>query len=103
MNLQLVTPDFEQNAFDIENTIQAYDQLGREIKTLESMRDVMKKKLIEKHFHNNETFVSKKGIILATYKPQIRSTFKTTDFKREHEKLYEFFTEDKIIYTLVIK
>lgn len=89
--------------FDIESSIRQYDEINRHIKTLETEKSKLKEFLINNYFHNHKEYRNKNGIILATYLPQTRSQLKTTDFKRDHPELCATYTEEKTIFTLVIK
>lgn len=79
--------------------------LKQAIEELEAEYDMLKKEIIASHFEANNTdvFTNDKGLVLATYKPQLRTLFKTTDFKKNEPDLYEKYLDIKEIKTFIIK
>lgn len=88
---------------DVEFAIHEYKKLDEKIKTLEAKKSVLKDSMIKSYFANNDSYFNDDGVCLATYKPQIRQVFNTTDFKKDHLSLYNAYTVPHEIHVFLIK
>lgn len=85
----------------IETELLRYDDLNRQIKTLEAQKELLRKALIKSYFENKSVYESK--ILIATYMPQDRNLFDNKHFKDEYPKLYDEFTYKQTVYILCVK
>jgi hypothetical protein len=86
-----------------ETTLDHYRDLRLQRDAIQKEMDSIKNNLITALFEEEDTYKSKGGIILATYKASQRIEFKTQDFKKSHEDLYNEFSQVKIIKTFLVK
>jgi cyclopropane fatty-acyl-phospholipid synthase-like methyltransferase len=98
--LKLVT-NYVTNPLEIQ--IQQYRELSTRIKSLEAEREKLKKEMISAYFESHDTYKNNEGIILATYIPHERQSFKSVDFKNHHPDLFEKYSETREIKVLLIK
>src|ERR1700729_3991074 len=94
-NLKLVTQSYEQSA---EELIHQYRELNAMIKTMESKKEELKKTIIEKYLQNEDSLYAQNGTLLATYKANVRTNFKTKEFEKDHLELfnkYAYLSEHK--------
>jgi hypothetical protein len=87
----------------IESNLFRMKELSDSIKSLQAEYDMLKKEVIDGYFCNNDTFMTSKGLVLATYKEQIRTQFLTTEFKKAKPELYEQFCDLKSVKTFLLK
>jgi predicted phage-related endonuclease len=86
-----------------EQLIERYKDLQVQQKHLEAEMSSIKKQLIAEYLTNTDTLTGAHGILLATYKEQIRIAFDTTRFKQEHAKMYDDYCEPKAVRTFLVK
>lgn len=77
--------------------------LDHQIKVLEAKYKRLKEHLIETHFANNQEFIGSEGLVLATYKPETRNTFMTTEFKKDYAELHKLYSAEQVIKKFSLK
>lgn len=80
-----------------------YNEIKKQIEVLEAEKSMLRKQMIEDCFASNDTFMTRKGLVLATYKGQIRQQFKSAEFKKVHPELYDDFSELVELKVLLVK
>ncbi len=88
---------------EIEDAISRYKDLESEIKTLESRKSLLKESLIKSYFAKNDSYYNEDGLLLATYKAQIRQVFNTTAFKQDNLDVYNTYTKPQEIHVFLVK
>ena len=78
-------------------------ELADSIKILEAELTMIKQELISTHFVNNEEYKTTKGLLLATYKPQVQTQFQQSRFKTDHNDIYQMYCEEKTIFKFLLK
>lgn len=99
----LVTQDNRIIEASIETNIDRCRRIKKEIEILQAEYDMLKKGMIEGYFASNDTYITSQGLVLATYKGQIRQQFKTVEFKKDHPEMYDNYSDLKEIKTFLIK
>lgn len=88
---------------DIETTLVRMKKLKAKITELTAEFDMLKKEAIEGYFSEHDTYMTAKGLVLATYKEIISNRFDSTAFKKVHPSLYADFTNPQSSYRFDIK
>ena len=88
---------------EIESAIERYKDIDEQIKVLESKKDLLKQSLVRSYFAKNDSYFDQDGLLVATYKSQIRQVFNTTDFKRDHLDVYNQYTQPQEIHVFLVK
>lgn len=88
---------------DTEAQILKCKQLKHQIDVLQAEYDRTKKTLIDGHFSTHEEFVGSEGLILATYKGQVRSQFMGSEFKKDHPILHNEYSVNVPMKVFLIK
>lgn len=88
---------------EVESLITQFKSLKHEEKIIQAKLETLKKQLIKDYFIHSDTIVTDYGLVLGTYKSQIRIQFDTTRFKYDNADLYDSYCEPKEIKTLIIK
>ena len=86
-----------------ETLVTTYKDLKAQIKQLEGKADKIKKQLVEYYFTDKETLEDSDGNVVATYKSSIRILFKSKDFEKDHQELYNKYLDAIEVKTLLIK
>lgn len=92
-----------KNTLNIEDNIIHLKHLKDQIKTLQAEYDMLTDELKSGYFADHDEYMTSKGLILATYKSQLRTQFKTTEFKLAEPKLYEQFLDIKELKVFLLK
>ena len=66
-------------------------------------RKKLKESLIKDHFAVNDAYINVEGAILATYKEELFTSFKSELFKRQEPKLYLAYSEVGVRRRFLIK
>lgn len=88
---------------DLESELQHYKDINEQIKELETQRDNLKNALVTSYFAKHSDYISKDGGIRASYKAQIRSMFDSVEFRKDHEKLYKDYCNEKEFFQFLVK
>jgi hypothetical protein len=91
------------NFNDTETQILKCKEIKHKMDVLQAEYDRIKKTLTEGYFKDNDEFIGSEGLVLATYKGQSRTNFKTTEFKKDHAKLYADYCEQQQLKVFLIK
>lgn len=86
----------------LEDTVEKYRSIDREIKRLEKSKDLLKKTIVDALNGFNEVF-NKQGAVIATYQESNRSLFDKKSFDSDHPGLYEKYTTIGTFYSLRLK
>ena len=78
-------------------------ELDHQMKVLKASFDKLKEEVLNSYFVNNEEFVGSEGLVLATYKSQIRNTFMSSEFKKDHADTYKLYSADQTINVFLLK
>lgn len=78
-------------------------ELKDQIKVLEAEYKMLQADTISTHFAEHDTYVTYRGLVLATYKESIRTQFDTTGFKKAEPVMYEKFLDLKSVRTFLLK
>lgn len=98
-NLVLLSSKIES----VESKLSRMKQLKQAMSELEAEYDMLKKSVIADYFEHNDTLINDKGLVLATYKEQLRTQFQTTEFKKHEPELYEKYLDIKPVKTFLLK
>jgi hypothetical protein len=91
------------NFTDTEAQILKCKEIKHKIDVLQAEFDRVKKGLTEGYFKDNDEFIGSEGLIMATYKSQDRSQFMSSEFKKDHQALYEEYSALQKIKVFLIK
>ena len=100
-NLYLIN----KTSIDYPGKIDHMKRLKRKIEELSAEYDLLKKQIVTEYFELNHTDILKndKGLVLATYKTQLRTQFKSSDLKKNEPSLYEKYLDISEIKVFLIK
>lgn len=101
-NVLAINPSMHTVA-TVEDKLQRMKQLSSEMDALEAEYNMLKKEVIDEHFIQNDTYMTAKGLVLATYKASERMQFNSSQFKKDHEDIYAMYSEKKLVYTFNLK
>jgi hypothetical protein len=97
-NLHLIT---STNAIEVK--LSRMRELNQSIKELQAEFDMLKSEVVESYLGVNEEYRTNKGLLLATYKPQISMLFQQSKFKLDHPDVFSLYQEEKTIYRFLLK
>lgn len=100
INLQMRDMSLEE---EIINNISLMKHLKEQIKDTQDKYDFLKEKTINQYFIDHPEFHTREGILVATYKPQIRIFLNQAKLKKDKPDLYETYSDVKEVYTFLIK
>jgi hypothetical protein len=102
MNNVVVAPNFN-TVETVESRLYRMKELKEAIRELQAEYEMLQKSTIDDYFYQRDTYQTNKGLILATYKEQLRTQFKTTEFKKVQPALYEEFLDVKQVKVFLLK
>jgi hypothetical protein len=73
----------------LESKIYHLIQLNDQIKADQIKKHRLERMLRKSYFRTHDEYKNEEGVRLVTYKPQIQTVFKETNFKKDHPTLYE--------------
>lgn len=88
---------------NIETELARYKEISEQIKALKEQQDNLKNSLITSYFSRHDEYKNKAGIVLATYKAQIRAILDTVSLRTEQPKIYAKYCNDKTVFTFLVK
>jgi len=87
----------------IESEIARAKAIKHEMDVLAAEYERIKKYLIETHFAHNEEFVGSEGLVLATYKSQLRVSLDSAKLKKEQADIFDQYSKIQEVKTFLIK
>ena len=97
LDMLAIAPDFT------EAQLLRMRKLKAKIKVLEAEYEMLKKTVVLNYFANNEEFRTEKGLLLASYKSTIRTSFDQKSFKKEEPLLYLQYEVKTNVSTFLLK
>lgn len=87
----------------IENKINSYKQICNQLKVLEAQKNQLKESLVNAYFETHEEYKDKDGLVLATYKSQVRTLFNQSKFKQDNPKIYDDYCDEQKVNVFLVK
>ncbi len=87
----------------IESRIDRISQVKYQIKVLQAEEAALKKNLIDEHFYCNDEYIDSNNVVLATYKEELYTIFKTELFKKDEASLYAKYSDAGIRRKFIVK
>lgn len=87
----------------IENKLLTMQQLDHQMKVLKAQYDKLKEELVESYFSKNEEFVGSDGLVMATYKKQVRMNFMGSEFKKDYPDMYKLYSAEQALSVFSLK
>ncbi len=88
---------------DVEIRLYQMKDLKEEIKESSAKLDLLKQYVIDSYFREFESYHTKDGLELATYKLERSQRFAQKKFESDHKDIYELYKEPMEIYKFLLK
>lgn len=88
---------------DVEIRLYQMQDIKKEMKLLKAKEDLLKQEVIDGYFYRFESYRTKDGLELATYKSYKSERFQQTIFKDSQPELYKQYSQTKTIFDFRLK